>query len=41
VVVAGTNVADRVEATIKGGKDVLKRRVQIDADASKADIDSL
>ena len=41
VVVAATDVADRVEAAISRGKDVLKKQVQLDADGLKADIDTL
>jgi len=41
VVIAATDVEDRVEAAIQRGKDVVKKQVQIDADGLKADIDSL
>jgi uncharacterized membrane protein len=41
VVVAATDVADRVETAISRGKDVLKKQVQLDADGLKADIDTL
>ena len=41
IVVAATDVEDRVEAAIQRGKDVAKKQVQIDADGLKADIDSL
>jgi hypothetical protein len=41
VVLAGTDVADRVAAAIGRGKDVLKKQVQLDADGLQADIDAL
>ena len=41
VVLAATDVADRVAAAIGRGKDVLEKQVQIDADGLKADIDEL
>jgi uncharacterized membrane protein len=41
IVVAATDVEDRVEAAIQRGKDIAKKQVQIDADGLKADIDSL
>ena len=41
VVVAATDVADRVQAAISRGKDVLEKQVQLDADGLKADIDTL
>jgi hypothetical protein len=41
VVVAATDVEDRVEAAIQRGKDIVKKQVQVDADGRKADIDSL
>jgi uncharacterized membrane protein len=41
VVIAATDVADRVEAAIQRGKDVVKKQVQLDADGLKADIDAL
>ena len=41
VVVAGTDVEDRVEAAIQHGKDIVKKQVQLDADGLKADIDAL
>ena len=41
VVVAATDVEDRVEAAIQHGKDVVKKQVQLDADGLKADIDAL
>ena len=41
VVVAATDVEDRVEAAIQHGKDIVKKQVQLDADGLKADIDAL
>ena len=41
VVVAATDVEDRVEAAIQHGKDIVKKQVQIDADGLKTEIDSL
>ena len=41
VVVAATDVEDRVEAAIRHGKDIVKKQVQLDADGLKADIDAL
>jgi uncharacterized membrane protein len=41
VVVAATDVEDRVEAAIQRGKDIAKKQVQLDADGLKTDIDSL
>lgn len=41
VVVAATDMEDRVEAAIQRGKDITKKQVQLDADGLKADIDSL
>ena len=41
IVVAATDVEDRVEAAIQRGKDVVKKQVQLDADGLKADIDTL
>jgi uncharacterized membrane protein len=41
IVVAATDVEDRVEAAIQHGKDIVKKQVQLDADGLKADIDAL
>jgi len=41
VVIAATDVEDRVEAAIQRGKDIVKKQVQLDADGLKADIDSI
>ena len=39
VVVAATDVEDRVEAAIQSGMDIAKKLVQLDADGLKADIE--
>jgi uncharacterized membrane protein len=41
VVVAATDLEDRVEGAIQRGKDILKKQVEVDADGLKKDIDSL
>jgi hypothetical protein len=41
VVVAATDVEGRVEAAIQRGRDIVKKRVQIDADGLKTEIDAL
>lgn len=41
VVVAAADVADRVEASIERGKDIMKKQVQLDADGLKTEIDEL
>ena len=41
VVVAATDVEGRVGAAIQRGKDIVKKRVQIDADGFKTEIDAL
>jgi len=41
VVVAATDVSERVEEAIQKGKEIVKKQVQVDADGLKADIDSL
>ena len=39
IVVAATDVEERVEAAIQRGKDIVKKQVQIDADGLKTEID--
>ena len=41
VVVAATDMEDRVEAAITQGKDIMKKQVQLDANGLKEEIDSL
>jgi hypothetical protein len=38
VVIAATDMEDRVEALIQRGKDVVKKQVQLDVDGLKKDI---
>ena len=41
VVIAAADVEDRVEAAIQRGKDIAKKRVQLDAEGLKSQIDAL